>query len=390
VAGFTPTGFEPKSLAETQTTISEKIHDAIDPRLNLSETSLDGQKIGTFSAEVRMLWEALQDAVANMDPDQAEGAPLRSIGRYTGTTDVGPLATTVLIDATLAAGTYAAGDLIIYVDGSPEVTFSNDAEVVAPGGVVEGVPFTAESTGPTVVNASSPWVLSSPPSGFTAATNPAAGVTGTLPESDAAFRQRRWRELRRQGSASTDAIAADLADVEGVTFARVIENVSDVTVDGYPPHSITAFVLGGTDEDVATAIRQSKAGGIRAYGTTTVTTTDAQGNVVIIGFIRPTGVTVYVDVTITAQAGAYIGDEAVANLLADWAATNQGVGKDVIRSKLVALLVNDETGIYDASIELGASEGTETAANFAISPSQYATITAGNIDVTSTLVNGAP
>ena len=84
-------------------------------------------------------------------------------------------------------------------------------------------------------------------------------------------------------------------------LTQVTSNTTGVTITptfGRPGHSIEIVALGGADLDVATAILNSKPGGIQTYGTTTVPVTDSLGTVRLISFSRPTEVPIYVGITL--------------------------------------------------------------------------------------------
>lgn len=138
-------------------------------------------------------------------------------------------------------------------------------------------------------------------SGVTGVFNPEDALPGRIRETDAQLRARHLLALSSSGRATPEAIRARLLDdVEGVTFARIVENEGSTTdAAGRPPHSFEAFVIGGTDEDVARSIWESKPAGIRAYGSTVVNVLDDQGVSHAIGFSRPTTLYLHLRLTIT-------------------------------------------------------------------------------------------
>lgn len=394
MAGLTSTGFEAKSFDEMRTEVEDDLHAEIDPGLNVSETSVLGQFVDTTLVQLRAVWEALQAVYAQRDPSQAEDAALEALSEITGTTREAATYSTMPVSVTLAAGTYAAGSLIVHLPGAPEDLFDNDEEVVSAGGVEAGVAFTALNTGPIQVPATT-LALSSPPAGFTAAVADEAASPGADVESIPALRIRRETELRRQGSTAVDAIAVDVADVDGTSYVTVYENDTLSTVDGIPGKAIEVVVLGGTDAALGAAILGAKAAGIQAYGSTTVNVQDALGNTHVIGFTRPTSVPIYLDLAITAKTGVYAGDDAVRDAITAWTDVNLGVGVDVLKARIESLVMS-VAGVIDVVAKIGDAYPATSATNYVVDARERAVVSDGDdgsdpyIDITTTLVTAAP
>ena len=134
-------------------------------------------------------------------------------------------------------------------------------------------------------------------------TNPKQVTLGSNAETDAALRIRRNNSLAIVGASTVEAIQAKLLEVEDVTYALVIENVTDATVDDIPPHAIECVVENGADADIAEAIWTDKAGGIQTYGHSTekvtVVVTDSQGFTHDINFTRVKEIDMDVNVNYT-------------------------------------------------------------------------------------------
>jgi len=391
MAGVDSTGFVSKTVLEIQDEINVAIRAAISPTLNLSATSLLGQYVGTTSSQVAQTWEAAQDIYAGSDIDQATGDRLTALCRLTGTNRNPSTYSTVLMTITLAAGTYAAGTLVVHVVGDATLRFANDSEIVTAGATLTGQAFTAEDIGPIRAPAGTLTVIADPVVGFSSPTNPAEAVLGLDEETDYALRLRQKTELARRGSHTVDAIRVDImnADID-VTSCSILENDTDATVDGIPPHSFEPLILGGTTQDIVDALFEAKPAGIRSYGTTTGTATDAQGNTHTIGFTRPTEVPIFVDLTVSVLSSAYIGDTLLKQAITDWADAYLSVGYDVLLSKIIAVCMA-QGGVVDVSVEIGLSAGAGTsAANYAITSRQYATVDTGSIAIVQNVVTGVP
>jgi hypothetical protein len=96
----------------------------------------------------------------------------------------------------------------------------------------------------------------------------------------------------------------DLAAIDGVTFAWIIENSShEVNEYGMPPHSVAHAVIGGDDEEVAAMVYENAIGGIGLFGDYPVSI-EADGFCRTIDFIRPIDVPIRVELDVRHIADA--------------------------------------------------------------------------------------
>lgn len=187
-------------------------------------------------------------------------------------------------------------------------------------------------------------------------------LLGSDLETDIELRLRRLQELRAQGKATIEAIRAALFLVPGVADVFVDENDTDyISGLGVPPHAVEAIVRAptATDADLAQAIFDTKAAGIRAFGTTTEVVTDSQNVDHDIGFTRAAEVDIYIEIDLAVNTDAAAGtvypadgDEQVkAALVAKGAAL--GIGDDVILEviKCAAFAVDGVLDVLDFRID---------------------------------------
>lgn len=121
-------------------------------------------------------------------------------------------------------------------------------------------------------------------------------------ESDEAFRSRISNTFRADIKLSKRN--SDLASIDGVTFAWIIENSShEVNSYGMPPHSVAHAVIGGDDEDVAKVIYENAIGGIGLFGDYPVSI-EADGFCRTVLFIRPIEVPIRVELDVRHIADA--------------------------------------------------------------------------------------
>lgn len=318
--------------------------------------SVAGQLNGIYSAETRDVLELIADVYDSFDADAATGAALDRLCTLTGTTRLSASNSLVTVSVTLSAGaTVAPGDLVLSVVGSPESTFENRDEISNPSGiqaVVSGV-FVALEVGPIEAPAGSLTVISQPAAGVVSATNPADAVPGREAETDADLRARRERELFRPGASTPDAIVVDVGDVDtAIVKVTVFENVTDETdADGLPPHSFEALIYDGTtggtavsDAVLAQAVWDAKPAGIRAYGTTTETAIDANGEEREVQFSRPTSISLWVRLTIQKAPDWIDADDEpeVEARVVEYGRT-LGPGDDVVLSRLSAYVLRPDS-----------------------------------------------
>lgn len=141
--------------------------------------------------------------------------------------------------------------------------------------------------------------IQTPISGWNSITNAESGITGRNRETDTELRLRRKESVRLGGAGTVEAIKARLLNVPGVSRVSIAQNVDIITVDGIPPKSFQALVLGGDDQDIGDTIWQSKPAGIEPFGNVDVIVIDSSDKQQLVSFSRPINLYIYVNVEIT-------------------------------------------------------------------------------------------
>jgi uncharacterized phage protein gp47/JayE len=136
--------------------------------------------------------------------------------------------------------------------------------------------------------------------GLDSCNNITAGVTGRNVENQKEFEARRYASVQALGHSTVSTIFGKVFAVAGVTDCWVDENYTNLN---YPkrgvilkPHSIIVCVIGGTDNDVAKAIIDSKSAGADMNGDVTVTVGNNTAT-----FYRATPIALFVRVKITSN-----------------------------------------------------------------------------------------
>lgn len=361
MSGVTATGFDIRTLEEILAEIEADQRANISANLNQSSASALGQLNGIVTNQLVKVWEALAACYSAFDPDSAGGAALVNLAALTGTTRLAATAARVGLEVNVDPGTYAAGSLVINPTGDPNTTLTNLEDVVnGTGGAddVAGV-WEAAAVGVTAFTLSSVFDITSPVTGWNSIGTISVVTNGTDIETDEALRARREAEVQAQGSTTVDAIRADiLQNVAGVISCSVVENDTDATVDGIPPHAIEAIVYGpdpavaADDQAVADQVFLSKAGGIRAYGTTTKTVTDSQGADHTIGLTRPADVDIYFEISFLITDSDYAGDANLISEVVDAAAAYYGPGGTVYAADLLCF-AKEVPGVLSLAVRIG-------------------------------------
>jgi uncharacterized phage protein gp47/JayE len=193
----------------------------------------------------------------------------------------------------------------------PSVTGTKAADIYGrtftciEGGVISGgvvaVAFECDTLGAVTVPANTVNTIDYTVIGLDSVNNSTAGVTGRNEENQAEMEARRYDSVNALGNSVIGGIYGAVFNVTGVSDLWVDENYySEPTIRRgvmLSPHSILVCVLGGSDVDIADAIRKSKTAGADMNGDVAVYNDD--GNLYL--FYRPTPINLYVRVKVTVQ-----------------------------------------------------------------------------------------
>lgn len=392
--GLTPTGFNRKSLRELLDEIEEDEKLRIDSRLNVQPEEPIGQLNGIIASKLSELWELAEAVNAGRFPDTATGFQLDQVASLTGTLRGPATKGTITLECTVSAPTTIPAGSVAQVLGDDSNRWVTTADLVfaAPG--TASVEAEAQVAGTFVANSSTVTVIVTPVAGWTAVTNPAPAIPGDEIDTDAQLRIRRAQQLAIAGSATVNAIRADLLQVEDVDSVSIFHNpTDDFDADGLPPHSVEALVLGGTDAAVALALFETIAAGIETVGTTLEVVVDSQGFSHNIRFSRPTTIDILIEIDLTIDAQAYPagGDTLVQDAIASYI-NGLPVGNDVFLSQINGPAIESAAGIINVSaIRIGsvAPVVAPVASDYTITTRELATMSAST-NVTVATTPGSP
>lgn len=375
MAGLTISGFVPETLEDIQARISNKL-DVINPGMDLSPESPDGQLIGIMSYELSAAWNQLNQVYNSFNPALADGAALRNLGQLSGIQYGTANRSYSTVELTGTAGTIVPENSIVS-DGEFEYFTSYAVVIPSNAEVICATP------GPVPVPALSIDTIVTPVTGWAAVAQSTEGVLGKLAMSDQEYRNLRTRTVMRNYTSSVDTMQARLLEL-GMEQAIVINNDQPAPVGGVPANTIHVTVgeVGLiTDETIAGVIFETNAAGCPTYGTTTVAVEDAQGYSHDVSFSKAVAVTIEIVLNVTFLSDENAGqEEAILQSLA--AHVNAlPAGDDVIWSRLFAEI----TPYGEAQVNLltvGRQGGAQGITNVVLSETEFASMATTDITFT--------
>ncbi|WP_313893848.1 baseplate J/gp47 family protein [Psychrobacillus sp.] len=385
-------GYKRKNYDDLLTDMSAKAKEKFGENANITERSVLGILLRIMAWFLSLAWQDNENVYYSAYRKTADGAQLDMLLPYAGITRnldqyaFGALEITGTPNHLVSAGFLVSkNNLDNFFETTEDVVLGSNGKAIVEIKAVElgSIGNVAANTITEIVN---------PDADVTSVTNISDTKGGREKETDLEARERASITVEGMGSATTNAIRTNLLKIPSIRAATVIENFGDVPdAYGTPKRSIQAFVLGGTDEEVAIAVFEKKAGGIQPYGTTYVDVIDDSKNLQQIGFTRAIEVPIYIKVALATNNSfpsdgiektksvliKYIGGTDIDSSV--YAGLN--MGDDVIESRLIARTYQ-VTGIEDVTIQLSADGTNYSETNLIIGMQQVAQADAANIEVT--------
>lgn len=390
------TGLQIKTIEEIVAELSAQQKAEIEATLNTSADTPIGQINGIMAAQLREVWEVLQVAYNGFNPDAAEGFLLEKLSALTGTLREGATKGRVVVQTLIDAGvSLTSGVHFANVVGEPGNRWTPAVDF-GPAPITQTyiLEFEAEFAGTVIANASTITEISTPVVGWTSINNATPATPGKEIDTDAELRTRREEQLRVTGSATLDAIRADVLIDPDVLQCSVFENTSNaVDANGLPPKSIEVVVFDGTPpvmtaNAIAQLIWDTKPAGIETFGLSSGTATDSLGNFHTVLFSRPTEIEIWVEMFVSVDiSSGYAGAAALEDALVDLNLSDLSLGRDVIAARLVEVAMQFD-GIFDMTSppQLGFSAAPVGTSNLSIGVREIARLDTSRINVTEIFV----
>jgi uncharacterized phage protein gp47/JayE len=231
----------------------------------------------------------------------------------------------------------------------------------------------AKEVGPIEAPSGTLSVIETPVTGWDSVENELDADLGRDEESDAELKIRRDLALQQAGAATVGAIFSQLSSLDGVSTVRIFENITEIyDLEGRPPKSYEAVIQGGDEDEIAATIWSTKPAGIQTFGDILKNILDSQGYPQQVSFSRPTGLTIYVTLNITAGLdfpanGASLASDAIV----DYGKTFE-VGQDVITIPKLLCTVANIDGILDIEVLVGTSASPTLSDNIIVADNEIA------------------
>lgn len=270
--------------------------------LYLENDSQDYELLSLVAKAAAECHQALQHCYNARSPETAFGTTLdgllsiNGIRRQKASYSTATLVITGVPYTTITHGTVQ--------DVNQELWDLNVENLIIPASGSISVDATCQKIGAITALANTITTINTPTAGWLSVTNPEAAVVGDVRESDAEAKSRRIKSVSLPSLTMSESLESNIWAVPGVQDALVYENdTSEVDERGFPPHSITVVVLGGSTQDIVNAIGKKKGLGVYPNGNVTGIYLDVYGNQRTMRFYRSRNLPIYVKLRLTPLAG---------------------------------------------------------------------------------------
>lgn len=238
----------------------------------LQPDSQDGQMLAIFATAIKDQNDAMISVYNSFSPVTAQGVALSSNVKINGLRRQVPSFSTAIGNVVGQAGTVILNGQVSDINGN---LWSLPATVNIPGAGNILVTVTAVEPGVLVAPTGTINKITTPQFGWQTFVSTTDATPGAPVESDAALRARQSVSTGLPAITPLASLQAALANLSGVSRAKVYENVTGaVDSNGLLPHSIAAVVGGGTLQTIVDTIGAGKTPGANLNGTTSGTYVD--------------------------------------------------------------------------------------------------------------------
>ena len=259
-------GLQVNSLNEIINSLVASFNNIYGANINLDQNTPDAQLINVFAQMIVSCLELLVDINASFDPDQAVGVVLDQRVKLNGLTRKEGSYTRVYINVTFDDSTvikgldqYDIADCFQVSDSTGNILVCEQTTTGVNGETRE-VSFRALNYGALIFNVGSITKITTPQKGVASVTNlNSQYFTGNDEESDSELRIRRTANaIQRASVGEVEELEASLWNIEGVNYAKVLENTDDtVNTIGVPAKGIWIIVDQIENEEVTKAIGEA-------------------------------------------------------------------------------------------------------------------------------------
>lgn len=297
---ITSDGLVIERLDEILTRLSQSMRDIYGSDINIAPDTPDGQTIGIFSQACADINEIIAGVYAMSDPTKAVGAWLDIQLKYVGLTrnkqDYSYLNN---VSIAVVPGTVIPSGYVVQDANGVEWQTTNAATAT---GATLSMQLRSVEYGAFHLASGQELIPKTVVLGVQSLYTTSDSVLGRLQESDESALMRFLRSYSINNLDDREGVEAALLALNDVRDAKVYENYTNVVdTKGVNPHSINAIVIGGVNQEIATAIIKKKAVGCGLQGAITETLF-YQGNDREIKFDRSEQVDISVKITVVRKS----------------------------------------------------------------------------------------
>lgn len=352
----------------------------------IDEDSMDYQQISIFARKIYDTNSLALLVYNNRTPNTAIGASLDNLCALVGITRKPATFSTVQLTIT--------GDPNTVINNGKAFDGTNtwllpDTVTIPSNGIIT-VECQCEVAGNITAASNTITQIMTPTYGWLSVTNNYSAVPGSDIESDTELRGRFAKSTELPSSTVIDGITAAIESVEGVTRVAAYENDTNSTSsEGFPAHSITYVVEGGSNAEVGEQIYYKKTPGCYTNGTTSVQIASSYGLPATIRFYRPTYKNIYVNIALTKLptfTDSYLDDikDAIVKYINDLQ-----ISDDVYTNMIMAVALGQMGQITSpaysiTSVQLSTDGTTYSSSDVSCAFNEAATISRENINITAT------
>lgn len=346
--GILSTGFRRKPEDVIKTEIQDDLRSTLSSKINLDKPR--SKLANVLRPPIRSLgelWEIAEWCYNAIDPDNNTGDATEQLAAQQGVYNLGVRQGVALVTLELEPGEYAAGSIVLNVEGDPSNTWKNTyaLSISTPDDYV--VQFKSDVYGPLATATAGSLVLTSPVDGVLSVDLEEDATPGQPEETQEELEARRKASLAKRGSGTQAAIRDAVLEVPGVEQVVVFTNRKSEPEDGIPAHSHRVVIYDGdpaqaNDDAVAQAIFSEQTDGIRSWGEIAGNTTDANGRADLEYFDRATTRQLAAEIHIESASGVDV--TGIKEAMSDY--VTGIIGGRLVLSKLQSLVL-DQDGVDD-------------------------------------------
>lgn len=409
--------FRRKHVDEIESDGERNLKNGLGEDVELRQGSELKQVLDTMSIELALQWQALEEVYFSTFFEDASGEALSKQLALAGFSRLTQRSATG--EVTFSRGSAAPDDINIpsgtvvttsSTESSPAIPFETTSESVLDEGDTS-VTVEIEALKPWQTDVEEKWLgeetnvaansiteFSTPLAGVDSVTNPNPTgdpdqeyQVGRDRETDAEFRLRYQNSISAAGSATVSAIEAAVFQADERIESVDVEEVRDNTTNEYGVR-VTVLAPDVSNDDIAQAIFDSRAGGLDSFGSVSGTADD-DGVPKTENFDRAVEETIYIEANLTtSETFPSDGTETITDRLIRYLGGQAsdgvnypglGVGEDVIFDQ-VKRRVMEEQGVVEADVNIGVDSGSLAKSNITIADDKAAMT--GTAEVTVSVV----